>query len=151
MLCCQLSFVLAAGCGLPRDADGSLEKIRNGTLRVGLAQSPPWVVVNGNEVTGIEPLLVADLARQLNSKIKPVYGSESLLLKSLHRGELDIVVGGFTEGSPWKREVAFTKPYHEDSHKEKHVIALPPGENAWLMHVETYLHQNEAKLQAIPE
>jgi ABC-type amino acid transport substrate-binding protein len=143
--------VLAAACGLPKDADGALDRIRNGTLRVGIAENPPWVVVSGDEVSGTEPTIVADLARRLNSRVKNVYGSESLLLEGLHRRELDVVIGGFTDDSPWKREVALTKPYHEDRQKRKHVLALPPGENAWLMYVETYLQDNEAKLTAIPQ
>jgi ABC-type amino acid transport substrate-binding protein len=146
-----LAFFLVAACGLPKDADGALDKIRNGTLRVGIAQNPPWVVVTGAEVSGIEPQLVADLARQLNSRVKNVYGSETLLLEGLHRRELDVVIGGFTADSPWKRDVALTKPYHEDRNKRQHVLALPPGENAWLMQVEKFLHDNEAKLKALPE
>ncbi|HUQ98850.1 MAG TPA: transporter substrate-binding domain-containing protein, partial [Gemmatimonadaceae bacterium] len=103
-----LALFLATACGLPKDADGALDKIRNGTLRVGIAANPPWVVVNGAEVSGVEPQLVTDLARQLNAQIKNVYGSETLLLEGLHRRELDVVIGGFTADSPWKREVALT-------------------------------------------
>ena len=146
-----LAFVLVTGCGLPKDADGALDKIRNGTLRVGIAENPPWVVVNGVEVSGVEPQLVAELAGRLNARIKNVYGSETLLLEGLHRRELDVVIGGFTADSPWKRDVALTKPYHEDRSKRQHVLALPPGENAWLMEVERFLHDNEAKLKALPE
>ena len=145
------AFIVITTCGFPRDADGALDRIRNGTLRVGIAQNPPWVEVTGAEVSGIEPQLVADLARQLNSRVKNVYGSETLLLEGLHRRELDVVIGGFTADSPWKRDVALTKPYHEDRNKRQHVLALPPGENAWLMEVEKYLHDNEAKLKALPE
>ena len=145
------AFFLLVGCGLPRDADGALDKIRNGTLRVGIAENPPWVIVTGTEVSGIEPQIVAELAGQLNSRVKNVHGSETLLLEGLHRRELDVVIGGFTDDSPWKRDVALTKPYHEDRQKRKHVLALPPGENAWLMQVERFLHDNEAKLKALPE
>ena len=149
--CFALALVLITACGLPKDADGALDNVRNGTLRVGIAENPPWVVVNGAEVSGVEPQLVADLARALNSRVKNVYGSETLLLEGLHRRELDVVIGGFTADSPWKRDVAFTKPYHEDRNKRQHVLALPPGENAWLMEVEKFLHDNEAKLKALPE
>jgi ABC-type amino acid transport substrate-binding protein len=144
-------LLVVAACELPKDADGALEKIRNGTMRVGIAENPPWVAVNGAEVTGVETQLVAELAGQLNSRIKNVHGSETLLLEGLHRRELDIVIGGFTADSPWRHEVALTKPYHEDRNKRKHVLALPPGENAWLMQVERFLHDNEAKLKALPE
>ena len=39
---CSL-LLLAASCSLPRDSDGTLDRIRGGTLRVGLAENPPWV------------------------------------------------------------------------------------------------------------
>jgi hypothetical protein len=90
---------------------------------------------------GSEPQLVAELARQLNARVTFVSGSETRLLESLHRRELDLVAGGFTDDSPWKGQVAFTKPYRKDPDGKGHVLALPPGENAWLVRVEKYLHE----------
>ena len=145
------ALALTTACGLPRDADGALDHIQNGTMRVGVADNPPWVAVADTEVAGIEPTLVAELAGQLGAHIKTVHGSETRLLESLHRRELDIVIGGFTDDSPWKREVALTTPYHEDRQGRKHVLALPPGENRWLVRVERYLHENERKLEGLPE
>ena len=139
------------GCGLPRDADGALDRIRNGTMRVGIAENPPWVVVNERQVSGIEAALVTALAKELNARVETVHGSETRLLEGLHRRELDMVIGGFTADSPWKRDVALTKPYHEDRDGRQHALALPPGENAWLMKVERYLHDNEQKLKSLPE
>jgi ABC-type amino acid transport substrate-binding protein len=140
-----------SACSLPRDADGALDRIQNGTMRVGIAENPPWVIVADTVVSGIESTLVQDLAKQLNARVQTVHGSETRLLEGLHRRELDIVIGGFTADSPWKRDVALTRPYHEDRDGRKHALALPPGENAWLMKVERYLHDNEEKLKGIPE
>jgi ABC-type amino acid transport substrate-binding protein len=145
--CC----LLGAACGIPRDSDGALERIQNGTVRIGVAYNPPWVVVQDTSVSGIEPTLVTELARQLNAKVQTVHGSETRLLEGLHRGELDLVIGGFTQDSPWKRDVAFTRPYHEDKDGRKHVFAVAPGENALLMRVEQFFHQNENRLKALPE
>jgi polar amino acid transport system substrate-binding protein len=149
----QIVFValLVAGCGLPRDSDGALDRIRNGKLRVGVAENPPWVVIRDSVVSGIEPTLVGELARQMNATVQTVYGSETRLLEGLHRRELDMVIGGFTADSPWKRDVAFTKPYHEDKDGRKHVLALAPGENGWLMRVEQFLHENDTRLKRLPE
>ncbi|MFN2637771.1 MAG: transporter substrate-binding domain-containing protein [Gemmatimonadaceae bacterium] len=146
-----LVILLMAGCDLPRDADGATDRIQNGVVRVGVADNPPWVAVGDTEVSGIEPTMIAELAGQLGARIKTVHGSETRLLESLHRRELDIVIGGFLDDSPWKKDVALTTPYHEDRQGRKHVLALPPGENRWLMRVERYLHENEKKLEALPE
>jgi polar amino acid transport system substrate-binding protein len=107
--------------------------------------------VKDSAVSGVEPTLVGELARQMNARVQTVYGSETRLLEGLHRRELDVVIGGFTADSPWKRDVAFTKPYHEDKDGRKHVFALAPGENGWLMRVEQFLHQNESRLKGLPE
>jgi hypothetical protein len=41
--------------------------------------------------------------------------------------------------------VALTKPYHTDSATgAKHVLAVRAGENAWLVHVETFLATHHA-------
>jgi ABC-type amino acid transport substrate-binding protein len=143
--------LLFLGCGIPRDSDGALKRIQNGTLRVGVADDPPWVVVQDTSVSGIEPTLVTELARQLNARVETVHGSETRLLEGLHRRELDIVIGGFTQDSPWKRDVAFTRSYHDDKDGRKHVFALAPGENGLLMRVEQFLHQNESRLKGLPE
>jgi len=142
----RLSLILilsTTACNIPRDADGTLDRVQGGEVRVGLAHNPPWVDALDSQA-GIEPGLVAELARQLHAKVSFVKGSETKLLESLHRRELDIVVGGFTDDSPWKSEVAFTNPYHEDAEGKKHVLALPPGENAWLGRVEQYLHEKDS-------
>ena len=144
-------LALFSACGIPRDSDGALKRIQNGTLRVGVADDPPWVIVQDSSVSGIEPTLVTELARELNAKIETVHGSETRLLEGLHRRELDIVIGGFTQDSPWKRDVAFTRPYHDDKDGRKHVLALPPGENGLLMRVEQFLHDNETRLKGLPE
>lgn len=59
-----LATILAAclglsGCELPRDRDGSLPHIESGgKLRVGAVHAPPWVVVEGDRVGGIESALL---------------------------------------------------------------------------------------------
>jgi ABC-type amino acid transport substrate-binding protein len=137
----------AAGCTLPRDSDGTLDRVRGKTLRVGLADSPPWVVARGDSVSGVEVRLVGALAEELHARPEWHRGSESGLLEALHERELDVVVGGLTADSPWAKRVAFTEPYQtEAGGKKKHVLALPPGENAWLVHVERFLRERGSTL-----
>jgi polar amino acid transport system substrate-binding protein len=138
-------------CSLPHDPDGTLQRVQNGALRLGVADDSPWVVVQGRNVSGYEPALVAQLAGQLHARVETSHGSEAQLFEKLHDRKLDLVIGGFTSDSPWKTQVAFTKSYHKDASGKDHVLALPPGENAWLVRVEQFLHDNEQKLEAIPQ
>ncbi|HEV7993790.1 MAG TPA: transporter substrate-binding domain-containing protein [Gemmatimonadaceae bacterium] len=107
-------------------------------MRVGVVDHAPWARTSDSGVTGVEPTLVADLARQLHARPQWRSGAESELLQALHERALDIVVGGLTADSPWKSQVALTRPY-EGGEDAKHVLAVAPGENAWLMRVEQYL------------
>jgi polar amino acid transport system substrate-binding protein len=211
--------LLAAACGLPRDPGGTLDRVRGGDMRVGLVAAPPWVVDSGGgAVGGVEVALVGALARELGARVRWVRAPESHLMESLHRRELDLVIGGVTATSPWAKQVALTRPYYTDtvavgvaagaaspaslegrtvaveagspvaadvrSHgatplgvddlrreagpvaaptwrlaalgrdrvlaelrEERHVLAAPPGENAWLVRVERLLHARE---RAVP-
>jgi ABC-type amino acid transport substrate-binding protein len=135
----------AMACGVPRDADHTLERVRGRELRVGVTDHPPWVELHDTLVSGVEPSLVRDLAVGLRTRAAFRRGSESQLLEALHRGELDLVAAGLNDGSPWKGHVALTKPYHTDTASgEKHVLADRAGENAWLVHVETFLATHRA-------
>jgi len=143
--------IAAIGCSLPRDADDSLSRIENGSMRVGVSPNPPWVAISGDTLAGYEATILSELSHQLHSRIEMHPGAESVLLQPLHDRKLDIVVGGLTSDSRWKADVALTKGYHKDSEGKQHVLALPPGENRWLVRVEEYLHDNDARLRAIPK
>jgi polar amino acid transport system substrate-binding protein len=152
----QTSFLVGLslavlGCSLPRDTEHTLAHIENGSMRVGVSSNPPWVAASGDSITGYEGTMVSDLARQLHSRVEAFPGAESVLLEELHDRKLDVVVGGLTSDSRWKKDVALTRPYHKDKEGKEHVLALPPGENRWLVRVERYLHDNDARLKAIPE
>ena len=135
--CC---LALLSSCGIPRDADHTLDRVRGGELRVGVSEHPPWTVVRDQQMDGIEPRLVAELARGLGARPRWRRGAESELLDALHRRELDLVVGGLTDDSPWKGRVAFTRPHFTDTLAGRaRVFALSPGENAFLVHVERFL------------
>jgi hypothetical protein len=70
---------------------------------------------SGGGAGGIEGALVADVARDLRARIEWVRGPESQLLHALELGELDVVIGGLTDANPWRRRVAFTKPFYTDT------------------------------------
>ena len=119
-----LGASLLAGCAVPDDPAGTLERVRGGTMRVGVSESVPWVRLRGPRPRGIEPALLGGFARSLGARIEWVEGSESELMAALHEHELDVVVAGLTrKGSPWDREAAITRPYVRTSL----VVGVPPG------------------------
>jgi ABC-type amino acid transport substrate-binding protein len=135
--------LLVAGmlaCGLPRDSDGTLERVRGGELRVGVTHHPPYDSVANGTVSGPEPRLVEALARRLGARPSFRLGSDSELLEALARRELDVVIAGLHDDSPWNGRVALTKPYHTDPVTDtRYVLATAAGENAWLVFVERFL------------
>jgi ABC-type amino acid transport substrate-binding protein len=127
--------VLLVACGLPRDAEGTLERVRGGTIRVGVADHDGWVHVDDAlRVQGCEAELVRGLAAELGAAIEWTPDGESALLEKLRDRELDLVIAGLVDETPWREDVALTRPYLGE-----HVLALPPGENAWLMAVDRFL------------
>jgi polar amino acid transport system substrate-binding protein len=141
---CAASVLLvcaALACRLPRDPEGTLERVRGGTVRVGAIHSPPWVTVEhrDSDPYGLEIDLVRGLADAMGARVEFTVGGETALFERLGEFELDLVVGGLADDSPYADEVGLTRPYVEAGGKG-HVVAGPPGENAWLRVVEAYFH-----------
>jgi polar amino acid transport system substrate-binding protein len=138
-----IATVATIACGLPRDADGTLDRVRNGSLRIGVAVDTPWVTDSSGVAGGVEGWLATEIARGLRARPVWVRGPHPRLLTELAERRLDLVIGGLDDSSPWSTKVALTKPYFE-----KHVLAVPLGENAWLVHVERELRAREATVAA---
>ena len=148
--------LVALACGLPRDPESTLERVRGGTLRVGFVVDTPWVTAVGQGAGGVEGALVAELARGLGARVSWTHGSETPLLTALHDGELDLVIAGLTSESPWAAKASFTRPYYVDTTtvngelaEVPHVVAVPPGENAWQVHVERVIESRKSELAAL--
>ena len=150
------TLTLAAACGLPRDPEGTLDRVREGTLRVGFVVDTPWVTEAGQGAGGIEGAIATELARGLGARIAWTHASETPLLTALHEGDLDLVIAGLTKDSPWSAKASFTRPYYVDTtevHGKRtevpHVVAVRPGENAWQVHVERVLEARKSELAAM--
>jgi polar amino acid transport system substrate-binding protein len=151
-----LTLPLAIACGLPRDPEGTLDRVRGGTLRVGFVVDTPWVIAAGAGAGGIEGAIAAELARDLGARIAWTHAAETPLLEALHEGDLDLVIAGLTKSSPWAAKVSFTRPYYIDTttvHGERtevpHVVAVRPGENAWQVHVERVLESRKREFASM--
>jgi len=158
--------VSVAGCGTyPADPSGTLERVAAGTLRVGASENGDWVKFSAasgggqgtqpasprrdEDVQGTEAELVRRFAARLGAEIEWVSGTEHVLAEELKHAELDLVIGGLNDKTPWAQHGGLTRVYAEsrDSHGalQKHVMLVPLGENAFLLELDKFLM--EAKEQ----
>lgn len=156
-----LTLLAAYGCGaLPRDPEGTLNRIEHQHhLRIGLVENPPWVIRSAGEPLGIEPQMVRDLAASLGASPQWHWGSEQEHMEALDAYELDLVIGGIESSTPWSKKVGLTRPYLQEqdapgaeSRKKRtrsHVIATPPGENAWLKRLQEFLKQENGRTREL--
>lgn len=135
-----------AGCSLeiPADPRGTLDRIEGGILRVGVTENPPWTETHdGGEPTGTEVDLVEAFAGRHDAQVEFVEGSESTLVTALEHGDLDLLIGGFTDSTPWTEQAAMTVPYAEEPNEygdpEKHVMIVRMGENRFMYELERFL------------
>jgi polar amino acid transport system substrate-binding protein len=121
-----LAAVAVTACQYPRDPDGTLNRVEGGVMRVGVTEADPWVLLEGDRpVGGAEVELARRFARDLGARIEWVQGSEEELVDAVKEGQVDLIVGGLTNKSRWKKDVAFTRPYVET----RAVVGVPAGES----------------------
>lgn len=142
--------IALSGCAvsIPSDPEGTLDEVRGGTLQVGASPNGDAVQVDGGAVSGAEVELVERFAAHVDAEIEWTVGSEQALVRALERGELQLVVGGITDATPWVDRAGMTRPYAEvrDASGETHklVMLVPMGENAFLSELETFLSEEVA-------
>lgn len=135
-------LLLSGGCNLPQDPEATLERVRGGTLRVGISENPPWTGLAGDSANGLEAELLDRFANELSAHIEWTPDTEGDLLPALERGELDIVICGLHDGTPWRDRVGLTQPYLTIGNK-KHVMAVAPGENRLLLELDRFLQMSD--------
>ncbi|MEW4568256.1 transporter substrate-binding domain-containing protein [Tautonia sp. JC769] len=145
-----LAVLLATGCGLPLDPKGTLKRARDGTMRVGAVHHPPWVDVRGGgEPEGTEVALVRRLADELGARVEWTVGGETALMHRLERHELDLVVGGITEDTAWRGTIGMSRPHDRDGDQPV-ILAIAPGENGWLLHLDRWIARRGASREDGP-
>jgi polar amino acid transport system substrate-binding protein len=141
---------LVSGCGtVPTDPEGTFERVSGGTLRVGVSISSPWTEqIADDDFAGTEVELVERFAAELDAEIQWTAAGEEALIRRLEHDELDLVIGGLTDQTPWIDKAAITRPYAETSDEHgtrKHVMAVQMGENRFLVELETFLLEGEER------
>ncbi len=140
----------ACGTSFPSDPDGTLDRVSGGTLRVGASANGEWVSLPASgEPQGREPDLVRAFAAQLGAGIEWSEGAEHVLAEDLKHGELDLVIGGLNDKTPWEKDAGLTRAYAESvdtrGQGRKHVMLVPKGENAFLLELDRFLASEAAK------
>jgi polar amino acid transport system substrate-binding protein len=135
-----LMALLLAACGLPRDPEKTSGRVaQTHELRVGVTDNDPWVTAQQAEPRGIEPGLVRAFAARLGAHVLWTRGSEASLAHLLKHHDLDLAIGGFDAKTPWKSIAGVSQPFAETSDKKKHVILAQPGENRFILTLDTFL------------
>lgn len=133
-------------CNQPHDAQQTLEHIKeNKKLRAGIAYHPPFVIVNGEDTSGIEISLLRKLADTLGVQLQLVYGSTAGIVQGVAEGRLDIAAAGFTDKTLFKKEMGLTNWYlkQQDS---SFVFGITKGENAWVMYLEQFIYAQRPQI-----
>jgi len=140
-----LCVLLLAGCGIqiPRDPQGTLDRVEGGVLHAGITPNGDFVQVDGEQPRGSEIDALTAFADTLDAEIDWTVGSEEALVRGLENGDLDVVAGGLTDETPWTDKAGMTRPYGEvtldDGSTPKIVMLVPLGENAFVSRLETFL------------
>lgn len=144
-----MATLLAAIVGLqgcepwPRDPEGTLDAAAGGTLAVGATEAPPYLVRDAEGAAGPEAELVDAFAQGIGAAVEWRWGAQDGHLEALERYELDLVVGGLREASPWKERVGFTRPWRVEG-ETRHVLAAPPGENRMVVALDRLIEARKA-------
>lgn len=125
-----LVVLVSASCDFPRDPRGTLDRVQNGTMRVGIVDHDPWTRMQEGRTYGVEVELLKDFAEELGAEASFVPGTTPELLEAAKQGEVDVLIGGFTSSSPGVsegKEAGITSPYLVT----RFVVGVPPGRPAF--------------------
>lgn len=121
--------LLAAACdSLPRDPEGTLDRIRaEKTIRAG--------IVAGRQEDELERAYLAAVAERVGARAVVESGSAENLIGKLEAGEIDLLLGEFSPTTPWITRVSFMPPLAERMTPYGNVLLLAAarnGENEWI-------------------
>jgi ABC-type amino acid transport substrate-binding protein len=135
--------LLLVACGIPRDPEGTSGRLAaSHELRVGVTDNGEWADASSAEPKGIEPQLVREFARRIGARVLWSRGSEASLAQQLRHHELDLAIGGFDAKTPWMSIAGVSQPFTETRDKKKHVFLAAPGENRFVLSLDTFLAEH---------
>jgi hypothetical protein len=134
LLCFILLAAFPACDSLPRDPDGTLDRVRaEHVFRVGMIASGEDRFQDGREQD-----FLRRVAAVANARPAIIEGSAEPLLVDLADGRLDLVIGMVSPESPWVGKVAILRPLGETVRGTKALLVpiARNGENRWIMLLE---------------
>jgi polar amino acid transport system substrate-binding protein len=137
-----LSVFLNFACtDLPRDPENTLRQLQSRPMRVGLVEHPPWVVRTSGEPAGVEVDLIRNFASALGTTVEWHWSNEQAQLEALEYYQLDVVIGGFTDRTPWSKYVGLTRPYFAETYR----VGIPASSQLENLNgAEVAVHKGEA-------
>lgn len=146
----MLALTGCAGNTIPSDPLDTLKEVTGGTLHVGVVDNGQWVKLSPNgEPQGVEPDLVREFAARHDAEIEWNRGAEHELVLDLKHEELDMMIGGFGNDTPWTKHAGKTRPYVETKNERgetvKHVMLTLKGENRFLLELDEFLLSQQIK------
>jgi len=118
--------LLGAGCGIPKDVDSTLERVRGGTLRVGVVEHEPFTRVENGTPAGPEVQLAQELAQKMGATVAWTVGAESRLMEAVSHRQIDLVIGGIAADTPYGSHVGLSQPYL----RARLTVGVPAGQTA---------------------
>src|SRR3546814_11976179 len=85
-----------AGCDLPKDPNGTLDRVQGGVMRVGISANPPWTVVRDRQFGGVEVALMQAFARAIDTRTERKPPGPTKPMKSLKEVQHGPVTRGLT-------------------------------------------------------
>ena len=83
-------------------------------------------------------------------------------MEALEHYQLDLVIANLDAKTPWKKKIGLTPVYFDERRaltpgvparrtERKHVMAVPPGENGWLLRLGEFLQQHKSEAPMLLE
>jgi len=106
------SSILLSACGESNSAEDVLEKGRKqGFLRVGVANEPPYTKVTAENVTGVEPDILRTVLKRLGiDRIEGVITPYDQMIPGLQAGRWDVVAAGLFMKQSRCGQVLYSEP-----------------------------------------
>ncbi|GGD37177.1 transporter substrate-binding domain-containing protein [Aureimonas glaciei] len=134
--------VFLGGCGFPEDPAATTERVRSGTLVIGVLEGSSFASFRGETPAGADIDIAMGLASRFSAEPQWVRGSVDQLLYALDNGEVDLLVGGLATSTVLSSRTALSHPVGRmplgPAH-EGRVFALRMGEIGWQLEVNRFI------------
>ena len=83
--------------------------------------------------------LIRRFASSIGAHVLWTRAGETQLVQALKEGQLDVVAAGLEKKTQWSTTAGASQPYGEDGQGKKHILLAAPGENRFILTLDTFL------------